>query len=372
MKYRIRDHLSSFEKRSYIKNDTKEDDAGQVDLLDCSLGVNPFGRSALINKTNLPDFETVSHYPKNEYTELRKKIAAYLQPVADIQYESVWLGGGSDAILDGLSKVFIDSGTKVFGYCPQFTQYISIVRSYGGIYNYVPLKHEENFKFNSEAFLSNMEKSYRVFYIDNPNNPTGQIIPKAELLEIAAYAQKMESCLIVDEAYGDYMALENSAVSLVNQVSNLAVIRSFSKGFGLAGLRVGYLVCGDRLLKSYSNVTNPFPVSNFSCHFAMLALSDTNFINHSIKQIRQNKLALINAIKAWPKIIHLETDESVPIMVLQHLDGNVDLHAMFLRSGVLTVKGDDFIGLKTNAVRLRMPAEVSKLVKAVDPKFRKM
>ena len=81
-----------------------------------------------------------------------------------------------------------------------------------------------------------------VIYLDNPNNPTGKIIPLEEIEEVVKKAAELDIAVIVDEVYGDFMSKENSSISLINQYDNLLIVRSFSKGFGLAGLRIGYVI----------------------------------------------------------------------------------------------------------------------------------
>ncbi|WP_432405521.1 pyridoxal phosphate-dependent aminotransferase [Wukongibacter sp. M2B1] len=362
MESNVRQHLLDFQRMSYIKED-EENVHVEKDVLDCSHGINPFGYSKLINaEKKLFKTNKINSYPQYPYTKIRKKISEYWADVTDISINNIRLGNGSMVILNTINRIFIDKGSRVLGYCPQFTDYITDVRSYGGVYEYVGLKQQNNYKFDSNDLMNRMTKDHRVIYIDNPNNPTGQIIPISELSKIIEKAEKMNICVIVDEAYGDFMNKKNSAINLVNRSSNLFVVRTFSKGFGLAGLRVGYMVCSERLLGYYQKVDMPFSVNIFGYEIAQIALDDKNFIEESICKIKNRKSRFINSCS---KIEVLETNLEVPIMVLKHPNGEVDLNEIFLKHKVITESGKDFIGLGKNFVRLRIPVEAEELINVV-------
>lgn len=130
--------------------------------------------------------------------------------------------------LEKINKFVIREGSKVLGYALQFSEYITEVRVMGGFYEYMSLKKEEDFEFNYEEFIEKINDSYTLVYIDNPNNPTGQVISLDVIEEVTKKALEEEVIVVVDEAYGDSMDIKNSAVNL--EYPNLIVVRSFSKG----------------------------------------------------------------------------------------------------------------------------------------------
>src|SRR5699024_4459156 len=116
----------------------------------------------------------------------------------------------------------------------------------GGIYCDAPLSAENKYLFESFSIIFKLQQAdYKLLYLDNPNNPTGQIIPIEEIEFIVKKAAENSTCVIVDEAYGDYMDQQSSAISLVHKYENLFVVRTFSKAYGLAGMRIGYVVASD-------------------------------------------------------------------------------------------------------------------------------
>jgi len=130
--------------------------------------------------------------------------------------------------LEKINKFVIREGSKVLGYALQFSEYITEVRVMGGFYEYMSLKKEEDFEFNYEEFIEKINDSYTLVYIDNPNNPTGQVISLDVIEEVTKKALEEEVIVVVDEAYGDFMDIKNSAVNL--EYPNLIVVRSFSNG----------------------------------------------------------------------------------------------------------------------------------------------
>lgn len=362
MKPQILNHILQFQKKSYVKDFDDQHKMG-MEIIDCSLGVNPYGTSGLVHKyaKHLKD-EDISNYPNYPYADIRRKIANHWLEVAKIDLKNVVIGSGSMNILNTINKILINKDTKVLGYCPQFTDYITNVQSFGGVYEYVQLKEHLNYKFVHVELLRQISDDYKIIYLDNPNNPTGQIIPLYELSQIIETAETMGVCVIVDEAYGDFMDKANSAISLLNKYSNLFVVRTFSKGFGLAGLRVGYMICSATLSEYYQKIDIPFCISSYSNLIAQFALSDHKFIESSIRNIQTAKARIIHSCS---KIRILETSLGVPIMVLHHPDENVDLSALFYEHDVLTESGDDFLNLGRNFVRVRIPAKVDGLIHAI-------
>lgn len=359
MKPRILDHIAVLTKKSYVKD---EEEAGPG-WLDCALGVNPYGTSSLVRQAlerlQEPD---VSGYPEHSYPSLRRRIARFWSEVAPIDPAEVIIGNGSMGILNLVNKILIDRSTRILGYCPQFTEYISNAESYGGSYGYLPLDPAANLKFDSDAFLRQVTCNYHLIYLDNPNNPTGQVIPLAALREIVQRAERLDICVVLDEAYGDFIAKSESGLPLVKEFKNLFVVRSFSKGFGLAGLRVGYMVCGPELQDCYRKVDIPFSITAFSHQAALLALDDLDFVQTSAHRIALAKKKFIDSLT---RLRVAETSPRVPIMALQAPDPAVDLHRLLLGHRVRTESGADFINLGSSFVRLRIPRDLEALISAV-------
>lgn len=362
MHMKIKKHIYDFDRISYV-DESEENICEQKEIIDCSLGVNPFGCSKIISEEKeLFNIENLNNYPQYPYIKLRKEISKYWSDVAEIDSENIRLGCGSMGILNTINILFVDKEYSILGYCPQFSEYITDVKSQGGNYEYIELKDNVNFKFDTNKLINKMSNKHQAIYIDNPNNPTGQIIPLSELIKIIEAAEKLDISVIIDEAYGEFMDKENSAIALINKYSNLFVIRTFSKGFGLAGIRVGYIVCNKSLLEYFKKVELPFSINTISYNIASLALKDVKFIRDSVNRMKEAKSRLINECS---KIKVLETSLETPIMLMMHPNKEVDLYKLFMENNVVTESGECFIGLGKNFVRLRVPKDIDALIKVV-------
>jgi len=363
---RIKSHLLEFERKSYVHDywrELRKRGVGEKELLDCSIGENPFGCSPLVRQV-LKEIKhsDIEEYPKQEhYSKLKEKIAEYWSEVANIKH--ILLGAGSMYVLERINLLFLGEGKKVLGYCPQFTEYIIEARLLGAKHKCVQLPKEKNFKFDAGMFLEEINDSYNLIYIDNPNNPTGQTITPKDIEEIVQKASKEDVAVIIDEAYGEFMKKKESALNLINVYNNLIVVRSFSKGFGLPGLRVGYAVCGDILGEFLKKVDVPFSVNSVAAFVAQKALEDEEFLQRCMGKIKQVKAKLITEFKANNYIVS-ETSLVVPIFVVGR-EEKVNLYRSFLRRNVLTTPGSGFPGLGANFVRIRTPKEEEPLLRVI-------
>lgn len=363
---RIKSHLMKFERESYVHDywrELRKREVSEKELLDCSIGENPFGCSPLVRQA-LKEVEhsDIEEYPKQErYSKLKEKIAEYWSEVANVRH--ILLGAGSMYVLERINLLFLGEGKKVLGYCPQFTEYIIEARLLGARHECVLLSKEKNFKFDVGVFLEEVNDSFDLIYIDNPNNPTGQTIALKVIEEILRKASREDVAVIVDEAYGEFMEKKESALGLINVYDNLIVVRSFSKGFGLPGLRVGYAVCGDTLGEFLKKVDVPFSVNGVAAFVAQKALEDEEFLQSCMEKIGRVKARLIDEFGVNNYIVS-ETSPVVPIFVVGR-EEEVDLYRSFLRKNVLTTPGSGFLGLGANFVRIRTPKEEELLLRVI-------
>lgn len=354
----IKKHLIKYHRDTYTNQDNLCLEEG-MSYLDCALGINPFGCSELILE-NLRSWDKnlLVNYPQASKNLLRE-IINYWKETAALEEINIWLEAGTFGVIERLNKLIVDEKSLVLGYCPQFSDFMQDVLCCGGTFQYAALKTENNYRFNVQDLLSKLNPDFKLIYLDNPNNPTGQVIPLPEIETVVGEAQKLGIVVLIDEAYGDFMAKENSAIALVSRYDNLFVARSFTKGFGLAGLRVGYVVMSKPLVELYAKVAHPFPVNALGQFYAELALQDGEFLEVCQEKIRASKSEII---AACTKLRVLETDPSTPIMTITHPDPEVDLFKKFLEGYVLTTSGEHFVGLGKNSIRLRIPRDRGEII----------
>lgn len=322
--------------------------------VDCGEGINivmapPEATKAFQNL----NFEMLQPYPHS--VAVKDSIIAYWKDYAALDYKKILLCDGSISGLYLLNRLFLERGDRVLGYVPQFSEYETDVEMYGCQYDQVLLKKEENYKFSADDVLEALNEQHKLVYLDNPNNPTGQIIPLAEIEKILRAAQMQNVFVIVDEAYGDYMPKQNSAMQLVDQYDNLIVVKTFSKGFGLAGLRGGYLVLPTELVPYVGNISNPYAMSELSRSVAAQTIKAESFLEVLMEKTGNIKRKLLTL--PLRNISVAETAETVSICMLTHNNPDIDLAEEFAKRHILVISGKDFHNLGKNSVRLRVPGE---------------
>jgi len=201
-----------------------------ADLVKLSSNENPLGPSPKATEAVRAAADGVNTYPKADHADLRAKIADRWGLAA----EQVWLGNGGDGALDYLSRALLDPGDEVLTPDPGFAYYAMSTRYHHGEVNSYPLHKSEDFAQRPANVLDAYDGE-RIVYLITPHSPTGSEISHDAVLEIAD-AVDDDTFVLVDEAYGAYTD-QPSAVPLMDGRDDIGVLRTFSKSYGLAGLR---------------------------------------------------------------------------------------------------------------------------------------
>jgi histidinol-phosphate aminotransferase len=343
----FRENIRNMKKTSYAKETSQAVDTSG--FMDCSNGINPFGISGkVLNSLKNYDVSELNTYPKPALG-LKKVITEYWEKVSLIEEDQIILGDGSIELIYKINKLFVDNNSLVMGYSPQFSDYVDDVHASGGTYESYVLEESNNFRMDPDRFIQMMDRKHSLFYLDNPNN----------LDKIIRKAAEFERPIIIDEAYGDFISRDMSAVSLVNKYKNLIVLRSLSKGLGLAGIRAGYMVTSKCIADQYRKISNPYEMNSIARHIAEAALRDCDFMEECSEKIVSRKRKFTRSLK---KLHLLETNESVPIMTLKYPDKNTDFEQLLLKQEIKAVSCRGFVGLGQNYVRMMINPDTESLI----------
>ena len=262
---------------------------------------NPLGPSPNVVKAIVEDLEAgelkLSVYPWEHHEDvLRTEIARYV----NVDVRNIVIGAGIDGVLDTLVKIFVGAGDEALIPIPTFSLYESLVQIAGGAPRYVPRNRAENFDAPVSDLIAACHDNTRMIFLSSPNNPTGNCIAADD---VRALAETVPATMVViDEAYVEFA--NTSLVNLVNSYENVLVLRTFSKAFGLAGLRVGYAVVPEWLVSIYKKVTMPFTVNNVALAAAVAALKNTEHLRRSVDLVRSGRPYLVEnlqgAFKVYP------------------------------------------------------------------------
>lgn len=236
---------------------------------------NPLGSSPKAVEVIKRKADEIVEYPESSALGLKRAISDYMR----VNSSQICVGNGSDEVMDLVCKAFMDPGDKALIPIPTFSQYELACRVNATEPQFVEL---EDFQWNSKPLVEAMDDA-RVAFIGRPNNPTGNSIEDEGLRELLETGKM----IIVDEAYGEFS--DYSAVDWVSDYDNLLVLRTFSKIFGLAGLRVGYGVGNVEVIMALERIRPPFSVNRLAQEAGIAALEDDDFLEKSRDMVLEGR-----------------------------------------------------------------------------------
>ena len=250
---------------------------------------NPRGMSPMAHAAVLQALGGIERYPDN--FELTRKLAAQF----GVGMEQVVLGNGSNDVLDLAARVFLAPGRSAVLAQHAFAVYPLATMSAGAECIVVPARH---YGHDLAAMRAAIRPDTRVVWIANPNNPTGNFLPAAELRAFL-HAAPPDVVVVLDEAYNEYLAPADRAdtVAWIADFPNLVVTRTFSKVYGLAGLRVGYAVAAAAVADLMNRVRQPFNVNTLALAGACAALDDHVFVAESYDLNRRGMEQIVAGLK---------------------------------------------------------------------------
>ena len=219
----------------------------------------------------------ISKYPDGKAKNLRKEISKKFK----CDFEKIICGAGSDEIIQMICQLYLKPSDEVI--VPQYS--FLMYRIYAQIVGAkVVFSKEENFKVSINEIIKKVTKKTKLVFIANPNNPTGTYLTRAELIDLRKKLNK-NILLVLDDAYFEYMKNKDykSGLDLFKNKDNVVVIRTFSKIYGLASLRVGWGHGPKKIISAMNLIRPPFNVNQVAQMAAIEALKDRNFINQSVK-----------------------------------------------------------------------------------------
>ena len=346
-------HLLEETRESYISREHgKMHESSELPLVDCALGTNPLGASPeVLANLQRPQQWDPSGYPPPVAKILHEPLTAYLGK--SVSPGNLVFGHGSIDVLLTLLRILLSPESLMGGVSPQFTD-IPLHVMLGRVrYSPERLSFPEMI-IDRELLARNLERHIQVLYLDRPHNPTGQVLSLEDLREICLLAEERNVWVLVDEAYGDYLPPQEGAHVL--ESPNLVVARSFSKCWGLAGIRGGYGIIRDQdLFSVYRKLQPPFALSTPAIALIQTALNHPEFLEETRSYVLRAKEKILREIRENPFLYAAATDPRTPIFMLHTSSGN--LWEALLQCGIDTEPGDGYMHTDKRSVRLRIPPE---------------
>lgn len=272
------------------------------ELLDFSSSVNPLGTSRKALDAVQAGFNQIASYPDSHSNELREAIAKHYR---GIDKSNVVIGNGSTELMYLFAEVFLAKGDVAVMPAPTFGEYEGAVRKTGAEVKFVKLN--SNFQLDTQAFVEAMSGAKMVF-LCNPNNPTSLLIPTEQLTKIVEEALARDILVFLDEDFLEFVEGEQalSLISHIGKYPNLFILRSFTKLYGLTGLRAGYGIAGKDIIDVLLCAKIPWNVNCLAQSAAVVALKDEEHLQSTYKLVREEKaflqegLSRIRGFKLYP------------------------------------------------------------------------
>ena len=286
---------------------------------------NPLGPSKKVLAAIQQAAKTVQLYPDGGMFRVKKALAKY----HGVKPSEIILGNGSNEIIELLVRGFISPGDHVVSSDMTFLVYPLATQTAGGKYIQKAMK---TFRYDLPALEKSVDKKTRVVFIANPNNPTGSYVSEAELdLFIESVPKDVIICL--DEAYVDFVEAKDFPKSLKYlKMENVIILRTFSKSFGLAGLRLGYGLANERLIGYLHKIRQPFNVNSLAQAAGEAALGDQAYLKQTQKVVFQGRKFLQDQFKAMGLYFVPSQANFVLVCVKKNAK---DLFQKLLRKGVI-------------------------------------
>lgn len=308
-------------------------------IMDFSSNVNPLGAPQSVYKVLKK--AKISQYPDHNSTILKNAIARYL----GVSKEMIAVGNGASEIIYNFARATIERKTPVLMPVPTFGEYEAASRLCGGKLEFFKTASLHD---DISEFVQRIPRNGVVF-VCNPNNPSGLFVERDGILKIARAAKKQGTYLFVDECFVEMMWDGDSVVPYVGRFENMFVLRSLTKSFGLAGLRVGYGVGSKKIASILNSIKIPWSVSGIAQEAAVIALSEKRFLARTQALIRQELKFLkesLSSMGVW------HSDSHTNFILVRTNIPSYTLKQKLLRKKILVRDCSTFRGIGKNYIRI--------------------
>ena len=266
----------------------------------------------------------LNQYPDTDSIELRKTLASYWKT----DFEGIVIGTGSDQLIQVLISIFAGKGNRVVCPVPSFSMYEMSTVIAGGTPVELYLDEDNNYSYDPDKIiaLANAQKAKLVF-LCTPNNPTGGIIPINDIIKIVEGCS--QSIVVVDEAYAEFSG--ETAIPLTSVFENLVVLRTFSKAYGLAGIRCGYSISGRGIANELNKIKPPYNISSLSQFISKLVFEDRETCDNQISYLIEQREYLTYQLRE----MGIKVFPSSANFILIKLPNSNSIYKELIKRGVL-------------------------------------
>ncbi|VVB54251.1 Aspartate aminotransferase [uncultured archaeon] len=329
----------------------------EEDVVNLQSNENPYPLPKTVRDAITKASASINRYPKPNYQRLKTALSKY----TSAPEETIAVGNGASDLLDGCCKIFLNPYDAVVLPVPGFSMYFMLAMLRDASLRQI-LCGPPDFKVTAEKLLSEADDATKMFIIPSPNNPTGKAMPKNEVVKLL---KATEAAVVVDEAYAEFH--KETLIPLVPKYNNLIVVRSMSKFFGLAGLRIGYAVAQKDVARSLESARLPFTLNNIAQEAAIATVGERKYFEGVRDKIIKERERLMKNVGQLPGWTAYQSDANFFLARPPKGKTSEWLLDKLNHKGILIRDVTGIPGLETPHVRITagLPKEGDKLVEAL-------
>lgn len=262
-------------------------------MLDFSANINPFGMPDSVKNAIIENIDKYEVYPDIENRELVYKLSQKFR----IGYDNIICGNGAADLI--FRTVIALKPKKTLLIAPTFSEYEEALRLCGCEIEYYVLKESDGFCIKPDI-LNMLNDDFDILFVCNPNNPTGIPIKNEFIKKLYDKCSKHNIILAIDECFSDFLVNEDevSMVTYLNSMPNIIIFKAFTKIYAMAGIRLGYMLCGNSLTaRKIKSVLQPWSVSTVALKCGVAALDEVEYVEKTKKYITENRKFLTEELK---------------------------------------------------------------------------
>ena len=332
-------------------------------VIDFSVPINPLGAPKKVLQNIRQHLNLIKNYPDPNHEWLIETLSNYV----GVKSNNIIVGNGSTELIYLFNEVFVESGCEAVVPIPTFGEYKVATMRVGGRPLFLRCDPAKNFRLNFEELEKAISKKTRIIYLCNPNSPTGILYEKDDVFRVVRLAAEKNILVFLDEDYVDFVDDDKrySIAEYITRYDNLFILRSLTKFFALAGLRIGFGIASPDVVKALRKAKMPWSVNSLAMFAATEAVKDNDFIIKSRLLISRSKRQMQKMLQElpWLKVYPSETN----FFLIEITEGDLtstQLKEGLARKGLLIRDCSDFDGLNNRFFRVSVnkPEENKKLI----------
>lgn len=341
--------------------------------IDFSSNINPLGISKKVLNILIKNIKLAYSYPDPHSVELKKSIINYLGSKMD-NLNDIIIGNGATELIHYFASIFVKK--KVLIPSPTFCEYELASRRYNAEIVHCPIK--KNFQIDSEEIIkkaNNPDNNITTIFLCNPNNPTGKY-SKGRIMEILEKIDNKKLTILIDESYIEFVSEKNSKgnpntyfIDLYKDYNNIVILRSLTKTFGLAGLRVGYAVSNKEIIKKLNTRLVSWNVNGLAQLAAIESLKDKDHLAAAKENNKQEKERIFKLLSNNKKITAITTNANFYLIKILNEKNSTQITNDLLNQMKLLVRDcKSFAGMNDKFLRvsIKTPKENNYLLNALE------